>query len=99
MQIGELGQRSGVKIETIRYYEKVGLIAPPPRSEGGHRTYDETHLDRLCFVRRGRELGFSLEAVRNFLDLIESGHSCSDIQDMASRHLADIQRKIADLRV
>lgn len=98
MQIGEVARRSGVEIETIRYYEKIGLISPPPRSEGGHRVYGQDRLERLVFVRRTRQLGFSLDAVRTLLALVEGGYSCGEIQEIASRHLDDIRRKITDLQ-
>ncbi len=87
-----------MNIETVRYYERVGLLPEPPRSEGGHRLYAREHLDRLAFIRRSRELGFTLEAVRNLLGLVEGGHSCGEIRDAALAHVKDIRRKIADLR-
>ena len=65
--IGELSKRTNVNVETIRYYERAGVIPPPPRTEGGHRVYDEVQRKRLNFVRRSRELGFSLDGVRQML--------------------------------
>lgn len=96
--IGALAQRTGVNIETIRYYEKIGLLPTPPRTEGGHRLYSGPHLNRLVFIRRSRELGFTLEEVRNLLGLVEGGHTCGDVQAAALAHVDNIRRKIADLR-
>lgn len=96
--IGELARRSGVKVETIRYYEKIGLLAQPPRSAGGHRRYTGEHARRLTFIRRGRELGFPLADIRTLLELAEAGPRCADIRDTAAAHLDEVRRKIADLQ-
>lgn len=96
--IGALSQRTGVKIETIRYYEKIALLPPPPRTQGGHRLYPDDHLKRLSFIRRSRELGFTLDEIRNLLDLVEGGYSCDEVKGAALTHLKDIRRKISDLR-
>lgn len=98
MTIGELARLGGVNIETIRYYEKIGLLPVPPRSDGGHRRYADQHLNRLVFIRRSRQLGFSLDTVRGLLDHVQNGHSCAEIRETASVHLDDIRRKIADLQ-
>ena len=96
--IGALSKRTGVNIETIRYYEKIGLLPPPLRSEGGHRVYSGEQMKRLFFIRRSRELGFTLEDIRSLLGLAEGGNACGEIRDAALAHLANIRRKIADLR-
>ena len=96
--IGELSQRTGVNIETIRYYEKIGLLPPPPRTEGGHRVYPDAHLRRLIFVRRSRELGFTLDEVRNLLGLVKGGNTCGEVKEAALLHLKNVRQKIADLR-
>lgn len=96
--IGALSRRSGVHIETIRYYERIGLLPNPPRTEGGHRLYRADHLDRATFIRRGRELGFTLEEIRDLLGLMDGGYTCGEVKDLALAHVADIRRKIADLR-
>ncbi|MCB4823074.1 MerR family transcriptional regulator [Roseicella aerolata] len=96
--IGELSRRSGVNIETVRYYEKIALLPPPPRTEGGHRLYPDDYAKRLTFIRRGRELGFTLDEIRNLLGLVEGGHSCGEVREAALAHVEDIRRKIADLR-
>lgn len=96
---GALGQRSGVNAETIRYYEKIGLIPDPGRSSGGHRVYEEQHLQRLLFIRRCREMGFSVEDVRGLLSLVDGNQvSCEQVKRMADIHLLDIKTKIADLK-
>jgi MerR family mercuric resistance operon transcriptional regulator len=96
--IGQLSRMTGVNIETIRYFEKVGLIAPPPRTDGGHRVYGDDHLRVLAFIRRARELGFSPEEVRGILALGGPRNACCDeVQEIASRHLQTVRSKIADL--
>jgi MerR family mercuric resistance operon transcriptional regulator len=98
MRRGELAQRSGCNIETVRFYEKQGLLPTPPRTAGGHRDYAPEHLKRLIFIRRSRELGFTLDRVRNLLALVDgSDWTCAEVQAMTLDHLADIRRKIADL--
>jgi MerR family transcriptional regulator, mercuric resistance operon regulatory protein len=99
MQIGALAERTGVNIETIRYYERAGLLPAPPRSEGRRRLYDDAHVQRLRFVRRSRELGFSLDDIRALLAIVDAGNSdCAAAKDIAVRHLADVHGKIASLR-
>lgn len=99
MLIGELSTRTGVNIETIRYYERIGLIPAPPRKNGRRRIYDESHVRRLRFVRRSRGLGFALDDIRTLLALADRGEqACSETREMAVRHLADVRGKIASLR-
>ncbi len=97
--IGALSGRSGVNVETIRYYERIGLLPSPPRTEGGHRLYRGEHLKRLAFIRRSRELGFSIDEIRALLDLVDSGeYTCGEVKSMTDAHLENVRRKIADLR-
>jgi MerR family mercuric resistance operon transcriptional regulator len=96
--IGKLSTSTGVNVETIRYYEKIGLLPEPPRSAGGHRLYSDGHLKRLGFIRRGRELGFTLEEIRNLLGLVDGGYTCGEVKEATLRHMSDIRRKIADLK-
>jgi MerR family mercuric resistance operon transcriptional regulator len=97
--IGALSERTGVNIETIRYYERIGMLPAPPRSEGGHRVYGSEHLKRLAFVRRCRELGFSLDDIRLLLNLVDGGdYTCAEVKAMTLAHADAIRRKIADLR-
>jgi MerR family transcriptional regulator, mercuric resistance operon regulatory protein len=99
MPIGELSRLTGVNIETIRYYEKIRMLRPPPRTEGGRRIYGPTEARMLAFIRRGRELGFGLEDIRTLLALGAPGKaSCGDVRAIAAHHLDDIRSKIADLR-
>jgi MerR family mercuric resistance operon transcriptional regulator len=99
LTIGALSKRTGVNIETIRFYERVGILPKAPRSAGGHRIYSQDQLMRLGFVRRSRELGFSLDEVRGLLQLVDGGrYTCAEVKAITVDHLADIRRKIADLR-
>jgi MerR family mercuric resistance operon transcriptional regulator len=96
--IGVLSSRSGVNVETIRYYERIGLLAKPPRTAGGYRLYQMADIERLAFIRRTRDLGFSLDDVRRLLDLADGrSRSCRRVRDIASTHLADVRSKLGDL--
>ena len=96
---GVLAQQSAVNSETIRYYEKIGLMPHPVRSQGGHRLYNDDHLKRLVFIRRCRELGFSLEEIKNLLGLVDTGeYSCDEVKLRTEAHLKDIQQKVRDLK-
>jgi Cu(I)-responsive transcriptional regulator len=97
--IGDLAQQSRTKVETIRYYEKAGLMPLPARTAGNHRAYTQTHADRLAFIRHGRELGFSLESVRTLLALAdEPERDCADVDAIAREHLAAVRERIARLQ-
>lgn len=97
--IGQVAERTGVNLETIRYYERIGLMPAPPRTQGGRRVYDRTHLKRLGFVRRSRQLGFSIEEVRTLLRLVDGGnYTCAEVRDITLEHSVEVRRKIADLR-
>lgn len=97
MRRGELAQRSGCHIETVRFYERQRLLPAPPRTAGGHRDYDREHLKRLTFIRRARELGFTLEEVRGLLSLVDGGYSCAEVRTITLQHLDEVRRKMADL--
>jgi len=98
MKIGELANATATNVETVRYYEKIGLLAPPARSASNYRSYGNGHLARLSFIRRARDLGFTLEAVRELLTLSDNtDQSCEAVDQIASAHLAEVERKIADL--
>lgn len=99
LQRGELARRMGCNLETIRYYEKIGLLPEPPRSANDYRVYDETHVRRLHFVLRGRELGFSIEKIRSLLELVDVGNqTCSEVKARTEDHLTDVRAMIANLR-
>ncbi|MBI1201886.1 MAG: MerR family transcriptional regulator [Rhodopseudomonas sp.] len=96
--IGRLSDATGVNIETIRYYERIKLLVAPPRTRGGHRSYREGHVQQLKFVRRARDLGFGIDAIRALLALAEGDNpSCQKVRDIAAVHLADVRTKLADL--
>jgi MerR family mercuric resistance operon transcriptional regulator len=97
--IGKLSEKTGVNIETVRYYEKIGLIPKPYRSEGGNRLYNMEQAKRLAFIKRCRELGFPLDTIREFLKLVdEKNLTCAEIADISQHHLEDIRAKIRDLK-
>ena len=99
MKIGQLSEQTDCKIETIRYYEKIGLLPEPGRSEGGYRIYDEDHLKRLSFIRRSRELGFTIEEIRALLNLVDqNNYTCCDVKTITMQNLENIRQKIIDLK-
>lgn len=98
MGIGALSRRTGVQVETIRYYERIGVLPAPPRSAGGHRQYREQDLRRLAFIRRARELGFSLDEVRSLLSLADGADSCRQARAVAQSHLEATEARLADLQ-
>ena len=96
---GTLAKRFGCHLETVRYYEKIGLLPPPSRTAGGHRIYQIGDQRRLRFILRGRELGFSIAELRGLLSLVDSNvYTCGEILDLTIDHLGSIRRKIADLK-
>ena len=98
LSIGALSKATGTKVETIRWYERVGMLPAPARTASNYRAYGAAHLDRLSFIRRSRDLGFSLEQIRALLDLAEDREKPSGAVDSIAReHLAEVDRKIADL--
>lgn len=99
MKISEAAAASGCHLETVRYYEQVGLLPQPLRTTGGYRDYRPEEVGRLRFIVRGRELGFSLKAIRSLLRLAEKADlSCQEVDELARQHLQDIQTKLEDLR-
>lgn len=98
-RIGEMSHRAGVNIETIRYYERIGIMPEPDRTRGGTRQYDHDHLKRLFFVKRSRELGFTIEEIRTLLAMVESREfSCVNVHQMTVAHLSKVRSKIAGLK-
>ena len=98
MQIGQLATQAGVAIDTVRYYERQGLLPPPQRRASGYRQYDTQDIARLRFIRRAKDLGFSLQEILDLLQL--SGHSQADraeVRALAQQRLADIERKLHEL--
>jgi MerR family mercuric resistance operon transcriptional regulator len=99
LAIGALARRTGTKVDTIRYYERMGLWVAPARSAGGYRLYGVGHLKRLHFIRRARLLGFSIDEVRTLLRLAdERRRPCAEVRVVAEAHLDDVRAKLADLR-
>lgn len=96
--IGAVSDQTGVKIETIRYYEKIGLMPAAPRKQSGHRVYPKELVERLRFIRRGRELGFPLDDIRALLGLEDETPSCEQVYHKTAAHLEVIRQKIADLK-
>jgi MerR family mercuric resistance operon transcriptional regulator len=99
MPIGELSRLTGVKIETIRYYERIKMLPAPPRTPSGRRVYGSHEARILAFVRRARELGFSLDEIRTLLRLGgPEKASCREVREIAAHHLEDIRAKLGDLK-
>lgn len=99
LTIGQLARQTGTKAETIRYYEKIGLLQPPLRSDGNYRYFSAQDQRRLSFVRRARELGFSIEQIRELIAFGEQReHECSSVDDVVKAHIADIARRVRDLQ-
>lgn len=97
--IGDLARRANTKVETVRWYEREGLLPAPARTAGGHRAYTRTHLDRLAFVRHARELGFPLESVRALLTVADDpDRPCGEIDAIAREHLTAVRSRIARLQ-
>lgn len=98
--IGELGRQTGTKVQTIRYYEQIGLLPTPARTAGNQRRYTRAHADRLAFIRHSRELGFSLDAIRTLLDLSDDpNRSCEQADRITRHHLQEVNARIESLAV
>lgn len=98
LPIGAMSDRTGCNIETIRYYERIGLMPRAARSGGGHRVYGEDHVKRLGFIRRSRQLGFTLDQIRTLLGLVDGRrYTCAQVKRVTVEHLEEIRRKVADL--
>lgn len=100
LPIGELALRTGTKVQTIRYYESIGLMPEPNRSSGNQRLYSESHLARLGFIRHARELGFPLDAIRALLRLTDQPEmSCANVDEIARAQLSAVRTRIARLQL
>ena len=100
MRIGELARATGTKAETIRYYEREGILPAADRTDSNYRDYSDEHLATLTFVRRARELGFSMAQVRELLALSDHDEKpCQDVDRLVQQQLAEVERKIADLKM
>lgn len=99
LTMGLFAEKAGCDRETIRYYERIGLIDEPSRSAAGYRLYQESDIRRVGFILRCRQLGFSIDEVRGLLELVdENNYSCSDIQSLTQTHLIEVRKKLKDLR-
>jgi DNA-binding transcriptional MerR regulator len=99
VNIGELASITSTKVVTIRYYERIGLLPSPPRTSGNYRVYDREQVSRLSFIRRCRDLGFTLEQIRDLMRLSSRGdQDCTEVDRLAAAHLASVKTKIADLK-
>jgi len=97
--IGAMSRETSVNIETIRYYERIGIMPNPDRTEGGNRQYNHDQLKRLFFIKRCRELGFSIAEIRALLQMVDrADFTCGEVHTMTVDHLATVKRKVADLR-
>lgn len=98
LTIGNLARKTGTRVQTIRYYEEIGLMPEPGRTAGGQRRYDDAGLDRLAFIRHARQLGFPLEAIRELLDLSDQpDRPCHEADVIARRHLKQVEQRLARL--
>lgn len=98
MKIGQVSAATGTNIETIRYYERIGLLPEPDRTRGNYREYEPAHVDRLNFIRHARGLGFDIAGICSLLDLAEHPErDCGEADRIASGHLAAVESKIAKL--
>jgi len=98
-KVGEIAKIVGVNVETLRYYEKIHLMPKPKRLKSGYRYYNQMDIKRLIFIKRAKELGFTLKEIRELLNLkISSSSTCGDVRHLAERKLKDIEEKIKDLR-
>lgn len=98
LSIGDLSRRTGTKVQTIRYYEKIGIMPDPGRTAGNQRRYGDAELDRLSFIRHARQLGFPLDAIRELLGLSDTPHrSCGEVDGIARRQLQHVEQRIVRL--
>lgn len=98
LTIGTLAKRTGTKVQTIRYYEQIGLMPEPGRTTGGQRRYDDADLDRLSFIRHARQLGFTLQAIRELLELSDQpDRPCHEADVIARRQLREVEQRLARL--
>jgi Cu(I)-responsive transcriptional regulator len=98
LKIGDLARATGISVETVRYYERIGLMPSPGRTAGNYRAYDRRHLERLNFIRHARSLGFDIAEIRSLLALAaQPATDCAAADAIASRHLAAVEAKVASL--
>lgn len=99
ISIGDLAKGTGTKVVTVRYYEQIGLLPVPSRTAGNYRTYSNEHMRRLRFIRRCRDLGFTLDQIRDLLRLSsQKGEECGEVDRITAQHLIEVEQKISDLK-
>jgi Cu(I)-responsive transcriptional regulator len=99
ISIGDLAKGTGTKVVTVRYYEQIGLLPVPSRTAGNYRAYTNEHMCRLRFIRRCRDLGFTLDQIRDLLHLSsQKDEECADVDRITAQHLIEIEQKISDLK-
>lgn len=99
MTRSQIAEKADVNPETLRYYEREGLIPKPPRSEGGFRLYNESYVGRLRFIQRAKKLGFTLKEIKDLMDLrVDSEATCQDVRGRAEAKLSEVEEKIQDLK-
>jgi MerR family transcriptional regulator, copper efflux regulator len=99
MRIGELAEQAGISTKAIRYYEQIGILAPPARSASGYRTYDQAALGRLSFVRAAQAVGLTLDEIRQVIAFRDDGQApCAHVTDLLRRHAADLDARIRELQ-
>jgi Cu(I)-responsive transcriptional regulator len=99
ISIGDLAKGTGTKVVTVRYYEQIGLLPAPSRTAGNYRTYSNEHMRRLRFIRRCRDLGFTLDQIRDLLRLSsQKDEECAEVDRITAQHLIEIEQKISDLK-
>ncbi len=97
--IGQMSRKTGVNIETIRYYERIALMPEPDRTQGGNRQYNSSQLKRLSFIRKCRSLGFKIEEIRALLQMVDrQDFTCNQVHTMTIEHLENVKKKLADLK-
>ena len=98
MKIGEISKTTGIAVETIRYYEKIGLVPAPEREASGYRSYRQQHLDRLLFIRRCRNLDMAQDEIRELIELADQpGADCSQVDALLARHLEHVRQRLEEL--
>ncbi len=99
LKVGEIANIVGVNVETLRYYENIKLMPKPKRIESKYRIYNSFDVQRLLFIKRGKELGFTLKEIKELLELkIESSSTCGDVKQLSEKKLHDVESKIKDLK-
>jgi MerR family mercuric resistance operon transcriptional regulator len=97
LSVGELARLTGVNVETVRYYEHIGLLPTPPKTTSGRRVFGSEHLSALSFIKQARDLGFGIKDVRELLALRHRHDACDDAKAIAAKHLASLRAKLNDL--